>query len=214
MHNRIWICGGIAVVGLVFGMVASTQAMQMEFVEVADLQEKPANYEGRRIKVAGTVAAKTTTISLDQAGRTELRFIVQGEKGGQVWVYHRGPKPDAFQDGGMVILEGYYDPRARGGAGELNADSLLAKCPSRYEEAGPGAGKGYGKPGEADGKSYGKSGYGKSGDGKPGYGKARYGEAGAGAPAPEPAKPEPAKPEPAQPEPAQPAQPAPANHRP
>ena len=43
-------------------------------------------------------------------------------------VVFNGPKPDQMREGAEAILEGKYD-------GEVfQAQSLLLKCPSRYEE--------------------------------------------------------------------------------
>jgi cytochrome c-type biogenesis protein CcmE len=43
-------------------------------------------------------------------------------------VVFNGPKPDQMREGADAILEGKYDGQV------FVADSLLLKCPSRYEE--------------------------------------------------------------------------------
>lgn len=128
--NRFWVCGLIVAVGLTAGIAATIKGTAMEYVEIAALKANPARYQGRRVKVTGKVVPKTTQVSTNDSGESVLQFEVRGETGAQMRVYHRGPKPDAFKDDGVVILEGQYQPRKN----QLRADSLLAKCPSRYEE--------------------------------------------------------------------------------
>ncbi len=128
--NRFWICGILVAVGLAAGIGAAIQGSAMEYVTVRQLQADPAAYERRRVKVTGKVVGGTAKVSTNSAGLSVLEFEMKGDQGGRAKVWHRGPKPDAFKDGGVVILEGFYDLRQN----QLRADSLLAKCPSRYEE--------------------------------------------------------------------------------
>ena len=64
------------------------------------------------------------------ATATRLDFQLYEVEGGAVLpvVYH-GPRPDNFRPGTSAIVEGSLDADGR-----FVADSLLLKCPSRYEE--------------------------------------------------------------------------------
>ncbi len=158
MHiNRFWICGVIVAVGLAGGIAAAIQGSAMEYVTVKQLQADPARYRNLRVKTVGTIVAGTSKVSTDKDGQSVLEFEMKGEQGALCKVWHRGPKPDAFKDGGTVILEGGYD-RVKN---LLRAETLLAKCPSRYKEkleAGEKAPEHDGKP-AGKSKSGGKSDY-------------------------------------------------------
>ncbi|MFO0415714.1 MAG: cytochrome c maturation protein CcmE [Pseudomonadota bacterium] len=67
-----------------------------------------------------------------------LRFSVVDPKGGEraVPVEYRGLKPDMFQAGRDVLIDGDF----KGGA--LIAAKLQTQCPSKYEPAMPGAEQG------------------------------------------------------------------------
>jgi cytochrome c-type biogenesis protein CcmE len=128
--NRFWLCGILVGAGFTAGLVATIRASAADYVTVSELKASPERWRRVEVKVTGKVVAATTRTSLDPAGQTVLVFQVEDAKGARAWVHHRGPKPDAYRDGGEVILEGSYD----GARDEIRARTLLAKCPSRYEE--------------------------------------------------------------------------------
>ena len=70
----------------------------------------------------------------------EVRFLVEDESG-RLTVAYSGVVPDIFADNVQVVVEGTQSED-----GVFQAHTLLAKCPSRFEEAAP-AGKDYAQPG-------------------------------------------------------------------
>lgn len=128
--NRFWIAGAVVAAALSAALVASIQASALDYVEVTALVEGAARYRGRAVKLTGKVVPATTTVGLDETGKSTLTFQVADERGGRIAVFHRGPKPDAFRDGGVVLLEGALEPTGM----RFTAHTLLAQCPSRYEE--------------------------------------------------------------------------------
>lgn len=64
-----------------------------------------------------------------------LRFSVRDPKGGEqvVPVEYRGLKPDMFQAGRDVLIDGDFKD------GKIVAAKLQTQCPSKYEPAMPGA---------------------------------------------------------------------------
>jgi cytochrome c-type biogenesis protein CcmE len=50
------------------------------------------------------------------------------DDGARMPVVFNGPKPDQMREGAEAIIEGKYD------GNNFTAQSLLLKCPSRYEE--------------------------------------------------------------------------------
>jgi cytochrome c-type biogenesis protein CcmE len=74
-------------------------------------------------------------------GRVAEGSVVRAETGGEIGflltdgtsslqVRYRGAVPDAFTEGGEVVVEGRLDDD-----GAFEAHTLIAKCPSKYEAA-------------------------------------------------------------------------------
>jgi cytochrome c-type biogenesis protein CcmE len=77
------------------------------------------------VRVAGQVDAETIVFNNRDL---ILAFDVVDDTGERMHVVFNGPKPDQMREGADAIVEGKYN-------GELfTAQSLLLKCPSRYEE--------------------------------------------------------------------------------
>ena len=57
-----------------------------------------------------------------------LTFDVVSDSGERMAVIFNGPKPDQMRQDAEAILEGKYDGQT------FTAQTLLLKCPSRYEE--------------------------------------------------------------------------------
>lgn len=85
-----------------------------------------------RVRISGDVVAGS--VERDDATRA-LRFRLEDpEEGGggtEVPVVYGGPVPDIFRPGIQVVVEGRLDE-----SGTFRAETLLAKCPSKYQAAG------------------------------------------------------------------------------
>jgi cytochrome c-type biogenesis protein CcmE len=121
-----FVVGGImvvlAVIYLIYAGLASNAAY---FLTVDELYAKGTTIENRTVRVAGQVDA--ATISFDNRDLI-LTFDITAETGERLPVVFNGPKPDQMREGAEAILEGKYDGQI------FTAQSLLLKCPSRYEE--------------------------------------------------------------------------------
>ncbi len=121
-----FIVGGVAIVlaivYLIYTGVASNSAY---FLTVNELYAKGDSIHNRTVRVAGLVDANT----IDFNNRDLiLTFDVTSNSGERLPVTFNGPKPDQMREGAEAILEGKYDGQI------FTAQSLLLKCPSRYEE--------------------------------------------------------------------------------
>lgn len=117
---------GIVVAGAIaFLVLSDTGEGVLEYVYVEKVVDAPANYEGRTIKVHGTVVKGTITKAKGTTG--DYRFTVEHE-GRRLNVHYTNIPPDTFQEEGEVILTG----RLVGDTFE--SDDMSAKCPSKYEE--------------------------------------------------------------------------------
>lgn len=79
------------------------------------------------LKVSGKLVGESVKW---EASKPELRFqIISEDKKETMSVVYKGVKPDNFNDGIDVIVDGKYTVEQ-----VFLADILLTKCPSKYEE--------------------------------------------------------------------------------
>ena len=126
-NKRIkFIIGGILIaLAIVYLIVIGIQSTAAYFLTVDELYAKGEALENRTVRVAGLVDADT----IDFNNRDLIiNFDVTSETGQRMHVVFNGPKPDQMRHGADAIMEGEYNGDV------FVADSLLLKCPSRYEE--------------------------------------------------------------------------------
>ncbi|GIV75663.1 cytochrome c maturation protein CcmE [Litorilinea aerophila] len=126
-NNYKFILGGFLIIGLVVGLIVqATLSTGAYYLTVSELQERiPAIY-GERVRVSGTVVEGSEDWNPQEI---TLRFAIQDENNAQLLIVFEGPRPDNFQRAASAIVEGELRPD-----GTFKADTLLLKCPSRYEE--------------------------------------------------------------------------------
>jgi cytochrome c-type biogenesis protein CcmE len=64
-----------------------------------------------------------------------LVFYLRNEKGATMKVVYGGSKPGNFDQANQVVAKGTYS------GGVFHADTLLVKCPSKYQGEGRGTGR-------------------------------------------------------------------------
>ncbi len=149
-----FIAGGLLIVAaVVYLIVSSTQASAQYFLTIDELATKGSSVENRELRISGAVIGDS--IQYDPQTLT-LKFIVADipgdnkvieEQGGLAAVLHQavtdpnrrrlevvyiGPKPDLLRDEAQAIMTGKIGPD-----GVFQAEELLLKCPTKYEEAVP-----------------------------------------------------------------------------
>jgi len=118
-----------AAVVIIQGMAGSAQY----FLNVSQLREK-AEVQGQNVRISGTVIGD----SIDWDGQTlhlEFQIVDSVEQIGvqpPLTIAYDGPKPELLEDHAQAIVEGRLGPD-----GTFKADTLLLKCPTRYEEQFP-----------------------------------------------------------------------------
>ena len=129
---------GILLVGaaLSYLVYAGTRDNLVYYYEVGEVQAAAASTDGR-IRVSGDVVEGS--IVKDEEAR-EIRFAIRATKtdgepadasAESIPVVYAGTVPDIFREGIQVVVEGQM-----GSDGTFEAETLLAKCPSKYQEAG------------------------------------------------------------------------------
>jgi len=137
-RSKLQVGIGLAVVLTVLGWLAYSgiQESKTYYVTVAELQAKPDAYH-RRYRVAGNVAAGTIH---RQPGRVDFRLEQDGKTLPVVYT-GKEPLPDTLQDGAQAMADGRYLQD-----GNFQAETVQAKCASKYEPAMPQAGSSGRKP--------------------------------------------------------------------
>ena len=121
------------IVGCLFYLVVSGfRQASVFYMTVTELQARESEFAGKRIKLAG----KVTPGSIRKDPQTmAVAFKIwepldgaPGTFSEQRAVYYRGIVPDTFREEADVVLEGRQEAD-----GVFHAETLLAKCPSKYE---------------------------------------------------------------------------------
>jgi cytochrome c-type biogenesis protein CcmE len=112
---------------LAFQMIQATITTGAYYMTVAEVQSQSAALLDQRIRVSGNVVAGSEDWN---AQEITLKFKIVDESGdGQLPIVFYGPRPDNFARAASAIIEGELQPD-----GTFLAETLLLKCPSRYEE--------------------------------------------------------------------------------
>ena len=138
---------GFAVIGvcLFYLVISGFQKTALYYLTVNELEARQHEFVGKRIKLAGRVVPGSIQLD-EQTLAVEFRIWepaddVHGGPEQQRTIYYKGIVPDTFKDECDVVLEGSTRPN-----GVFHADTLFAKCPSKYE------GKSYEEMKQAHGK--------------------------------------------------------------
>ncbi len=93
-------------------------------------------HAGEPVKLRGEVASFSGDASAPEGMQIVLRPDA-GDDGRTLTVRYRGSVPDAFRQGRQIVVDG----RLAAGTFEATPDSLVTKCPSKYDDgAGTDAG--------------------------------------------------------------------------
>ena len=127
-HVKLAIGAAIIVASMVYLMFSGATGSTMYYMTVPELHQQADDLQGEAIRVSGKVTADP--IHWD-VRNLQLNFTM-GEGEASVPVSYKGVKPDMFQTGADVIVEGEI-----GHDGTLIASHLMTSCPSKYEEEKP-----------------------------------------------------------------------------
>jgi cytochrome c-type biogenesis protein CcmE len=121
-----FIIGGMAIVlAVIYLIYTGIQSTSAYFLTVDELHGRSDTMIGRTVRVSGKVDAETINFNNRDL---ILTFDILSETGQRLSVVFNGPKPDQMREGAEAIIEGKFD------GNQFAAQTLLLKCPSRYEE--------------------------------------------------------------------------------
>jgi len=125
--NLKFVIGGFVLIALIITlMVQATVSTGAYYMTVSELHGRGASIVGERVRVSGIVVDDSEDWRPQEV---TLRFRIADENGSQLPIVFSGPRPDNFQRAASAIVEGELLPD-----GSFQAETLLLKCPSRYEE--------------------------------------------------------------------------------
>ena len=125
-HIKLSVGVLIIVASVTYLIFSGATGSTMYFLTVPEVQQKLTILTGEPIRVAGKVTADP--IAWD-VRHLSLAFVI-GDEQARIPVRYKGVKPDMFQTGVDVIVEGRI-----GHDGVLAASVLMTSCPSKYQEA-------------------------------------------------------------------------------
>lgn len=124
-----FILGGLAILGAVIYLIyANTQANAAFYLTVSELKSC-TTCAAQSVRVAGVVQAGSV---VNNEQNQQISFVI-ADSGQSLPVVYSGIVPDIFRPGVTVVVEGHYT-----GTGPFQAQTLLTKCPSKFQAATPG----------------------------------------------------------------------------
>jgi cytochrome c-type biogenesis protein CcmE len=133
-----FLIAGVAIAAAVIYLVIANTGATAEYYMTIHQLRTCSTCAGKTVRVAGFVAQDG--LVKDDATQT-VHFIITDNSLTMPVVY-KGIVPDAFKAGAQVVVEGTY------ANGAFQASTVLAKCPSKFQAATPGAGGGSGAIGK------------------------------------------------------------------
>lgn len=141
-----FILAGVAIVGAVIALVVMNTGTTAEYYMTIPQLHACTSCAGKTVRVEGNVAPNTIKYL---NGHQAVDFaIVQGSA--TLPVAYSGVIPDVFKDGVQVVVEGHLV------GGTFQADSLLTKCPSKFQGT-PGTSGGSSSSSSSSNVSYSQS---------------------------------------------------------
>lgn len=126
-----FLLAGIAILGAVIYLVfANTQASAEYYMTVSELKHC-TTCGTQSVRVSGIV--QQGSVVRDDKHQT-ISFVITDDTHQSLHVTYSGTVPDIFRPGIQVVVEGHYT-----GQEPFQAQTLLAKCPSKFQSATPGA---------------------------------------------------------------------------
>jgi cytochrome c-type biogenesis protein CcmE len=101
------------------------------YKHVDEVMASPAEWKGKSLQLHGFVVKGTWE---QKPNTLEYRFNVENKRS-VVPASYTGVLPDTFKDEAEVVLQGKLNGDGRF---EVAPNGVMAKCPSKYEEAKPG----------------------------------------------------------------------------
>jgi cytochrome c-type biogenesis protein CcmE len=136
MKPKYLLGGSLIVAAAAFLIVTSMTASAQYFLTVTQLRDKGQSMVDQSVRISGAVIYESAVTSVrDNQPYLEFDVVDTEDQIGKqtpLHIVYNGPKPDLLQPHAQAIVEGHL-----AADGKFYADTLLLKCPTRYEEQFP-----------------------------------------------------------------------------
>jgi len=127
---KLWVAGSAIMLAVVYLVVMGLQNSAVYFLTVSELQAKGAGAHNQLFRVAGNLVPGSAAPDASGVG---MHFQIADPTSAPLPVVYRGGQvPDIMGDNVEIVAEGKLNAD-----GTFVANTVLAKCPSRLENAPP-----------------------------------------------------------------------------
>mgnify|MGYP000284811513 CR=1 FL=1 len=121
-----FVIGGVVVVVVIGVLIATSfSGSTSDYLTIAEVKALGPD-QARDSRVAGEIVPDSV-----EWNTRDLHLTFEVDDGtGQLAISYHGPQPDMLVDAVEAVVVGKYDPEAQ----VFEAEELLMKCPSKYEE--------------------------------------------------------------------------------
>jgi cytochrome c-type biogenesis protein CcmE len=125
-RKKFLIGGGVVVLAIAYLVYSAMLSTTMYYLTPSELLARGASAYGEQLRLAGQV--KPDSVAAEPKTMT-LRFTVvdDADRAKTIPVVYQGVVPDSFKPDAEVVLEGKLNAN-----GVFEANTLLAKCPTKY----------------------------------------------------------------------------------
>ena len=124
------VAGGVIALAVAYLVVMGVQGATVYFLTVSELQAKGPAAQNQLYRVSGNLVPGT--LAKDSSG-LGIHFLIADPTSNPLPVVYRGGQvPDIIGDNIEIVAEGKLDAQ-----GTFTANNVLAKCPSKLENAPP-----------------------------------------------------------------------------
>jgi cytochrome c-type biogenesis protein CcmE len=129
---KFFVAGGVIALAVAYLVMMGLQSTTVYFLTVSELQAKGPAAQNQLFRVSGNLVPGS--LVKDSTGLNVQFEIADATPASQPLevVYHGGQVPDIMGDNIEIVAEGKLDAH-----GTFTANNVLAKCPSRLENAPP-----------------------------------------------------------------------------
>jgi cytochrome c-type biogenesis protein CcmE len=124
------VAGGVIALAVAYLVLVGLQGTTVYFLTVSELQAKGPAAQNQLFRVSGNLVPGT--LVTDSSGLGIQFLIADSDSNPLPVVYRGGQVPDIIGDNIEIVAEGKMDAQ-----GTFTANNVLAKCPSRLENAPP-----------------------------------------------------------------------------
>jgi cytochrome c-type biogenesis protein CcmE len=128
---KFFVAGGVIALAVAYLVMMGLQGTTVYFLTVGELQAKGPAAQNQLFRVSGMLVPGTLVKDTSGIG-IEFQIADPGNPTALPVVYRGGQVPDIMGDNIEIVAEGKLDAH-----GMFTANTVLAKCPSKLENAPP-----------------------------------------------------------------------------